>query len=392
MARVWILRSLRSSTYEEIAFNSGIIAIGWDAVGDLTAYVNRSQTREAVRAAFPFVGRESIGDYTDQLLKFYKSIAVDDFVVLLRRSSTNVAVGQVIGEYSYRKDVKSTVRHIRPVRWTRSDLPRTSVAWLLLDMPTLTMIHRVEEKQSVERLIELVNADLSFDDASTVPLQHGVDDITPFMNFKHNLDYARNLARAGDHLTQLKVGAFEVPDVFRAAWVQAVAALDHWVRQEVRVGMVWLAQNPSEPRPGGFSAFEIPLGEVESILRSHSNLEDVIEEHLSRTRGHLAYQHPDKIRDAFGLISDASDLWNRVAKMLNERLPDSPSVTGKDVREKLIGIVHRRNKIAHESDDDPSKPRSKQSIDASGVSETIEWMEQLAAAIFEVLKLRSLKV
>jgi hypothetical protein len=29
-----------------------------------------------------------------------------------------------------------------------------------------------------------------------------------------------------------------VDDVFRAAWVQSVAALDHWVRQEVRYRML----------------------------------------------------------------------------------------------------------------------------------------------------------
>lgn len=73
----------------------------------------------------------------------------------------------------------------------------------------------------------------------------------PYVNLQRNLNYARSLATAGQHLAQLDVRSFEVDDVFRAAWVQAVAALDHWVRQEVRYRMLRLAANPAAPsRPG----------------------------------------------------------------------------------------------------------------------------------------------
>ena len=37
----------------------------------------------------------------------------------------------------------------------------------------------------------------------------------------------------GKHLHRLQVGAFDVADLYRAAWVQAVSALDHWVHREL---------------------------------------------------------------------------------------------------------------------------------------------------------------
>jgi restriction system protein len=380
---------MHSVGYEDLAFGDGLAAIGWDAVGDLTLLAEQSLTRDAVQAAFPLAARESIRIRTDQLFQFHVGMAKGDLVVLLRRSGTDVAVGQITGEYRYRHDLESGVRHVRPVRWKRTDLPRSSVMWLLLDMPTLMNIYRVEEKDSFARLIELAESDVTFGDTLQMQLGPKADELTPFANLKRNLEYARSLAQAGEHLDQLDTRSFKVADMFRAAWVQGVAALDYWVRQEVRAQMLWLANRPEEPRPRKFSAFSIPLGDVEKILRSESSLSAVIDDQLILTRGHMAYQHPDNIRDAFSLVNDVKGMWDNVAGVLSEQLEGIPVMTGSDVQRKLANIVMRRNKIAHESDDDPDSSPLKRSIDVSAVTETIDWIEQLAAAIAEVLGLHA---
>jgi restriction system protein len=103
----------------------------------------------------------------------------------------------------------------------------------------------------------------------------------------------------------------------------------------------------------------------------------------------MAYQHPDNIRDAFSLVNDVKGMWDNVAGVLSEQLEGIPVMTGSDVQRKLANIVMRRNKIAHESDDDPDSSPLKRSIDVSAVTETIDWIEQLAAAIAEVLGLHA---
>jgi hypothetical protein len=55
------------------------------------------------------------------------------------------------------------------------------------------------------------------------------------------------------------------------------------------------------------------------------------------------------------------------------------------VHARLTDIVRRRNKIAHEYDEDPANPPEKQPVDAATVIQTIDWIEQLAAAILVVL-------
>lgn len=52
---------------------------------------------------------------------------------------------------------------------------------------------------------------------------------------------------------------------------------------------------------------------------------------------------------------------------------------------RLVEIVRRRNKIAHEYDEDPVNAPAKQAIDAATVIQMLDWIEQLAAAILVVL-------
>lgn len=52
-----------------------------------------------------------------------------------------------------------------------------------------------------------------------------------FKEFERNLEFARRLVGSGRQLEELEVGSFEVADLYRAAWVQAVSALDRWVKE-----------------------------------------------------------------------------------------------------------------------------------------------------------------
>jgi hypothetical protein len=206
-----------------------------------------------------------------------------------------------------------------------------------------------------------------------------------FVNLQRNLNYARSLATAGQHLAQLQVGSFEVADVFRAAWVQSVAALDHWVRQEVQERMLRLAQKPDAIKPKGFNAFPVTMGILEQVQSGSVVLVDALAGHLRESLGRVTYQHPDKIRDGFALVGNVEKFWDRVAKVLSEEGGEGTVVSGSQVHERLRDVVQRRNKIAHEYDEDPDRPPTKRPIDSATATETIDWIEQTAAAILIVL-------
>ncbi|HEX4247723.1 MAG TPA: hypothetical protein VH008_07635 [Pseudonocardia sp.] len=52
-----------------------------------------------------------------------------------------------------------------------------------------------------------------------------------FKQFERNLEFARRLVGSGRQLEQSEAGSFEVADLYRAAWVQAVSVLDPWVTE-----------------------------------------------------------------------------------------------------------------------------------------------------------------
>lgn len=320
MTQAWILRSLRDDGYEELAFEKELVAIGWAATGDLMATPDHAQIRQAVRAGYPFVERESADSYAEQLFQFRVSMAKGDLVLLFRRSGPDVAAGWIVGDYQYRPDLPGDIRHVRSVRWARVDLSRALVERELVSVPALAMVSRIGQDEAVDHIRALVESEVPTSANEDALVGQTVsEELKPFADLQRNLNYARSLATAGQHLAQLGVGAFEVPDVFRAAWVQGVAGLDHWVRQEIRIRMLRLARQHGGSKPKGFSAFVIPLGQIERVLQSEASLVEIIDEQFSQTRGHLTYQHPDKIRDAFLLVSDVKDLWNRAAKVLSER-------------------------------------------------------------------------
>ncbi len=201
---------------------------------------------------------------------------------------------------------------------------------------------------------------------------------TAFEEMRQNLDYARDLVRGGRHLQRLKVGAFDVRDLYRAAWVQAVSALDHWIHRELYDRATALALLPSADRPPKFLRIEVPMSLLEDVLHGSAAMEQVFREHLRSTYGHLSFQHPQKIKEAVSVISEVS-LWPGVAKELGE------GHTSKSVQDKLADIVKRRNRIAHETDRDHLAGGVRADITDDEVTAVIDWLEKIATAILAVI-------
>ena len=97
---------------------------------------------------------------------------------------------------------------------------------------------------------------------------------------------------------------------------------------------------------------------------------------IRHRHGFLTFQMPDKVADAIRLISDVK-LWAAVA----------PSFGTTDVAAKtqLKLIVERRNKIAHEADQDPTTPGQRWPIDELLVANAVDFLKRTVAAIHAVL-------
>ncbi|WP_155129013.1 hypothetical protein [[Actinomadura] parvosata] len=206
-----------------------------------------------------------------------------------------------------------------------------------------------------------------------------------FHEFKQNLEYARQIVEGGRMLSRLQVGSFDVDDLYRAAWVQAVAALDHWVHEEIYHRAVVIAQQPSSTtKPKKFLSFEIPMGLFEEVSTGLVSLEAGLRSHLKKSLSYRSFQHPAKIKEGFALVTDLP-LWEQVARVLTAQRSDGNRVTSSDLIDKLAKIANRRNKISHEADRNPDLPGAKMSIQADEVQDVIDLLETVGAAILETL-------
>ena len=387
MVHAWVVRAGRSDEYASEDLEHSMIAMGWRRLQDLTEHRTLSAISTAVNRAYGEFSLRSRQSYAVQMYAFRCHMRPGDYVVLLRSKAPDVAVGIVTGDYAYRPELP--VHHVRDVQWTRTDVRRTEIGADLLAAPALTNIYRVNQSNAAARLKVVAAAGHSADStqppvfagsAATVAVPAAA--VTgPAGNFRRNLDYALSLATAGLHLQQLKVEAFEVSDVFRAAWVQAIAALDHWVHQEIHQRMLAHALTP--PTGQGPSVhFQLPAALVDQIQQGQLTVAAAVTRHFKKGLGGMPFVQPDKICKGLANVVDVTDLWPRVAVVLSERAgEDGSTYSGDDVQQMLKEIVFRRNKIAHENDEDPEHPPAKRPIDAASTTQTIEWIGKLSEAI-----------
>jgi hypothetical protein len=192
--------------------------------------------------------------------------------------------------------------------------------------------------------------------------------------FEGNIERARALVRLYAHLSTRTTAALDISDILRAALVQGVSALDQYVHEVTRIGMIETHQG-KRMATRAFLAFPISLTATRSAL---SNPADTtwLSESIQQAHGWQTFQRPDKIADALRLVSDSS-LWECVAAELG--------ADTRRVKVELQAIVDRRNKIAHEADMDPSYPGQRWPISESLVQGALDFLDKLANAICRIL-------
>jgi hypothetical protein len=191
--------------------------------------------------------------------------------------------------------------------------------------------------------------------------------------FKENLKRVRELGGVASAVQSLTTSAIDVSDLWRAQVVLAVSALDYFIHELARLGMIDCAKG-ARPKTDAYLRFDIPLSATESALNGTAH-EVWVGETVRQKHSWQSFQDPDKLADAIRLISPVK-LWEDVGAEL--------SVLPKDVKTRLKLVVDRRNKIAHEADLDPANPGFRWPITASMVNDTIDFIERLGDAIFKV--------
>ena len=198
-------------------------------------------------------------------------------------------------------------------------------------------------------------------------MQHSLD------QFLGNIKKIRDMHALYVSMRTRVTGVIDISDFLRAEIVMLVSALDHYIHEITRVGMVESYEG-RRIRTNAFNNFSVTLGSV--TLNSGEMGTSWLEEEIRKRHSFVAFQQPDKIADAIRLFSDVK-LWESVSKNISR--------DRNDLTIHLKVLIGRRNKIAHEADIDPSFPGARWPIDVDMVEEAIDFVSTLGKSIHEVV-------
>ena len=194
-----------------------------------------------------------------------------------------------------------------------------------------------------------------------------------FDQFCENLARARSLAGLAQSLSSLTTPVIDLSDILRASLVLAVSALDHFVHEFVRLGMLEVHRG-NRPTTEAYLSFRVPMSATREAI-TDTGRDEWLDQAIRETHSWLSFQHPDKIADAIRLMSNVR-LWEQIASELG--------MTSRTVRTQLGAIIDRRNKIAHEADMDPTNPGYRWPINEVLIQDAIDFIDKVAQAIFQV--------
>jgi RiboL-PSP-HEPN len=191
--------------------------------------------------------------------------------------------------------------------------------------------------------------------------------------FQENLKGVAELGALVVAIESMTKEAIDLSDILRAQIVLVVSALDHFIHELTRLGMIE-ASKGSRKKTDAFLRFQVPISAADSAL-SGTPCETWIGDTVRERHSWQSFQDPEKIADAIRLISTVG-LWDAVGNDL--------CMPPQDVKTRLRLIIERRNKIAHEADMDPTNPGFRWPIDTQLVNGTVAFIEQIASAIYRV--------
>ena len=194
--------------------------------------------------------------------------------------------------------------------------------------------------------------------------------------FRISIARVRDLITVHNSLKAQTSNVLDISDMLRSALVLAVSALDYYIHEVVRIGMLEIHRG-ERPEPPAFSGFQISLGNARAGINAGQNIDSWLEDEIRQRHSYKSFQQPNAIADAVRLICDKK-LWEEVSINMG-----SPA---KDIKQQLSRIVDRRNKIAHEADIDPSYPiGDRWPIDELLVNEAVDFIEQVVESIRNIL-------
>jgi restriction system protein len=154
---LWVVKGGQKGQREDRFIANSIVGIGWEDIGDLSAYHSRDALKLRYEGVYPAdsPGRRAV--QVGQLWAFANDMAIGDLVVTPLKTRPEIAVGRVASPYEFTDKFGTDLHHVRHVTWARTDLPRPSFDQDLLysfgAFMSVCTVHRNNAESRVEAML-----------------------------------------------------------------------------------------------------------------------------------------------------------------------------------------------------------------------------------------------
>ena len=199
--------------------------------------------------------------------------------------------------------------------------------------------------------------------------------LNPIEQFRENIARVQDLGGLYTAFGNVTTPVVDLTDLLRAQIVMVVSALDLYIHEITRIGMLEV-YNGARPQTDAFLKFQVSLDSAIQGV-SNSSRDEWLDTEIRMRHSHLSFQDPDHIADAVRRFSSC-ELWPSVTEQLN--------LDVQFVKNRIRTIVKRRNQIVHESDLDPTYPGTitRWPISPADVENILDFIKKVCEAIHTV--------
>lgn len=122
---LWGIHAGRTGQAHELFMSEGLIALGWNAMPDLsTIPADREAYKAEVRTAYPDMKDGAVPGSAGQLFRFVNEMAVGDLVAYPSKTDRQIHLGRIEGDYFHVPSPTHEYAQRRKVSWLKT-VPRT---------------------------------------------------------------------------------------------------------------------------------------------------------------------------------------------------------------------------------------------------------------------------
>ena len=138
---------------ELAALEQGKALVGWSEVGDLSGLKSRTEIVKQLEDVYPGWSKNKIANYATQLHRFVNIIRIGDLVVMPRKFTDGIAIGEVTGDYKYLDDPDDRFPNWRPVKWHKESVPRDNFEQdLLYSFGAFLTVCEIQRNRAIDRV------------------------------------------------------------------------------------------------------------------------------------------------------------------------------------------------------------------------------------------------